>query len=136
MAPTAPLVVDLDWTHDKRFAVTTAHHAFVVDGASVDGPSPVELLGVALAGCMGIDVSYVLARGRHEVRSLRAHLVAQRADTEPRRFTAVTIAFTIEGAVPQAAADRAVQLSHEKYCSVWHSLRQDIDLQVTCVITP
>ena len=75
MAPTAPLVIDLDWTHDKRFAVTTAHHAFVVDGASVDGPSPVELLGVALAGCMGIDVSYVLARGRHEVRKIgRAHV--------------------------------------------------------------
>ena len=78
MAPTAPLVIDLDWTHDKRFAVTTAHHAFVVDGASVDGPSPVELLGVALAGCnLGWRKREIVAVGDGRPPSYEAFISTQ-----------------------------------------------------------
>ena len=43
----------------------------------------------------------------------------------------VELHFTIEGAAPAEAIERAIALSREKYCSVWHSMRQDIDFQVT-----
>jgi uncharacterized OsmC-like protein len=44
------------------------------------------------------------------------------------------MAFTVEGAVPQAQLDRAIQLSRDKYCSVWNSLREDTELEITTEI--
>jgi len=56
--------------------------------------------------------------------------VGRRAPESPRRFLAFDLRFTVEGAVPRDAVDRALQLSREKYCSVWHSLRPDIAFAV------
>lgn len=135
MATKPPTVVDLVWTDRLRFAATLSKTEMVVDSSGTDGPSPVELLGTALAGCMAIDVGHILTRGRHPFTSLRTKLVAARADEEPHRFLAVTLHFDIGGDVPTDAVERAVQLSRDKYCSVWHSLRQDITLTVTFDVT-
>lgn len=89
------------------------------------------MLAASLAGCMSIDLAHILARGRHPVHDIRAHLEAERAGEAPHRVTRVTLHFVVGGDVPQAAVTRAIELSRQKYCSVWHSLRQDIDLQVT-----
>lgn len=102
-----------------------------IDSAGAAGPSPVQALGIAVAGCMTTDLVQILVKGRHPLRALRSHLVAERAQDDPHRFVAMTLAFTIEGDVPRPAVDRAVALSRDKYCSVWHSMRQDIDFQVT-----
>jgi putative redox protein len=83
---------------------------------------------------MAMDVVHILRKGRHHLRGLRADLSGERADEQPRRFTAITLQITVNGEIPQDAVDRAVQLSHEKYCSVWHSLRQDITFTVTSSI--
>jgi putative redox protein len=56
----------------------------------------------------------------------------QRAQQDPHRLIKVDLRFDISGAVPREAADRAIALSREKYCSVWHSLNPDIDFHVTC----
>ena len=53
---------------------------------------------------------------------------------EPRRFHHISLHYTITGAVPAPTVERAIQLSREKYCSVWHSMRQDIDLDVTYTV--
>jgi len=135
VATKPPTVIDLTWTGHLAFAATTAKSAVVTDSAGEAGPSPVELLGVALAGCMSMDLAHILTRGRHSFRALRSRLVAERAADDPHRFTAVTLHFAVEGDVPRDPVERAIQLSRDKYCSVWHSLRQDIDLQVTFDIT-
>jgi putative redox protein len=80
---------------------------------------------------MATDLVYILQRGRHDVRALRAHLVGDRAQEDPHRFVRVALHFTIEGEVPGDAVDRAIALSRERYCSVWHSMRQDIPFTVT-----
>ena len=67
---------------------------------------------------------------------MRSRLVGERFPDEPHRFTSVTLHFALEGPVPRDAVARAIQLSRDKYCSVWHSMRHDIDLQVTFDITP
>ena len=90
-----------------------------------------QALAFALAGCMSMDVVHVLTKGRHDLRGLRADLTAQRAPDEPRRFTAITLHYTVTGDVPTDKVERAIHLSREKYCSVWHSMRQDIELTVT-----
>lgn len=131
-----PSVVDLVWEHDLVFAGRSGEVALKLDSASVEGPSPMQALAFALAGCMAMDVVHVLTKGRHPMRGLKADLTGQRADDEPRRFTAVTLHYTVTGDVPKPAVERAIALSKEKYCSVWHSMRQDIPFDVTFTVTP
>jgi putative redox protein len=85
---------------------------------------------------MAIDVVDIVVKGRHELSGLSANLAATRADEPPRRFVAVTLHFVVTGAVPPAAIERALQLSKEKYCSVWQTLRQDIPFTTTYEVRP
>jgi putative redox protein len=131
IVPKPPTVLDLTWIGDLKFSGTSDRASIILDSAGVAGPSPVQTLAFALAGCMAMDVAHILTKGRYAYRALRAHLEAERADQDPHRLLRVTLLFTIEGDVPRDAIERAVALSREKYCSVWHSMRQDIDFTVT-----
>jgi putative redox protein len=126
-----PVVADLTWLGDLRFRAVSSRASITIDGDSTVGPSPVQALVFALAGCMAADVVFILTKGRHDVRALRARLTAQRAQENPHRILKVDLHFELEGAVPGEAVQRAISLSREKYCSVWHSLNPDIELQVT-----
>jgi putative redox protein len=80
---------------------------------------------------MAIDVVDILVKGRLPLKALAARLDGQRAGEAPKRLTAVQLHFTVTGDVPADKMERAIALSREKYCSVWHSLRQDIDFQTS-----
>jgi putative redox protein len=136
MSAKPPTVVTCEWTGDLAFRIGAGEHAIVVDGDSRQGLSPVQLLGASLAGCMATDVALILTRGRQPLKSLTVSLTAQRADSDPHRVTAVQMHFAVGGAVNRAQLDRAIALSREKYCSVWHSMREDIPLETTTSITP
>jgi putative redox protein len=129
-----PTVVDLVWAHDLVLTGSTGTTSMSLDSASVAGPSPMQALGFALAGCMAMDVIHVLKKGRHDFRGLTTSLVAERAEDEPRRFASVAMHFIVAGNVPPEPVQRAIDLSRDKYCSVWNSLRQDIELKVTFTI--
>jgi putative redox protein len=122
----APTTLELTWDRDLIFHGTSGRASMTLDSAGVAGPSPVQTLAFALAGCMGMDLVYILQRGRFDVRSLTVSLVAERAQEDPHRITAVTLDFAVTGDAPEAQVRRALDLSHDKYCSVWHSMRQDI----------
>ena len=126
-----PTVVDLTWEHDLVFSGTSGTVDVVLDSGSKAGPSPMQALAFALTGCMAMDVVHVITKGRFPLRALRARLSGKRAGEEPRRVTAVTLHFTITGEVPADKVERAIQLSREKDCSVWHSMRHDIPFDVT-----
>ena len=126
-----PVVADLTWLGDLRFQAVSARTSITIDGDSTAGPSPVQALVFALAGCMAADVVFILTKGRHVIHALRARLTAQRSQENPHRILRVDLHFDIQGAVPGDAVQRAISLSREKYCSVWHSLNPDIDFQVT-----
>jgi putative redox protein len=105
--------------------------AVVVDGDGVTGPSPMQLLLHSLAGCTGADVVDILSKMRVALDGLTVGITATRAPDPPRRYTAIHIAYRARGIGP-ADRDklvRAVALSHEKYCSVLHSLREDIEIR-------
>ena len=121
----------LEWQRDLRFDARSGRSAWVLDSDGVAGPSPVDALAMALAGCMAVDVVDIIKKGRHELRGLTASLTAERAPDPPRRVVSVAMHFAVTGAVPDAAVERAIQLSRDKYCSVWHSMRQDIPLTTT-----
>jgi len=122
----APTTLELTWDRELIFQGVSADARMTLDSAGKAGPSPVQTLAFALAGCMGMDVVHILRKGRFDLRGLKVTLVAERAQDDPHRITAVTIDFSVAGAVPEAQVQRAIDLSHEKYCSVWHSMRQDI----------
>ena len=131
-----PTVVDLTWIDGLTFAGTSGNVSLTLDSAGIAGPSPVQALAFALAGCMAMDVVHILTKGRQTFRAMRAHLVADRSQDDPHRIVSLALQFTIEGDVTADAVERAVALSREKYCSVWHSMRQDIAFRVTHDIRP
>jgi putative redox protein len=131
-----PVSADLRWTEALRFDVTSARISTVVDGDSNAGASPVQMLVIALAGCMSADVVDIVRKGRHALTGFRAEITAERAPEPPTRIVTAFLRFHLEGNVPPAAVERAIALSRDKYCSVWHSLRQDIHLTTTYDITP
>ena len=126
----------LTWTHDLQFDARSAQTALVIDGRGVAGPSPVEALALAVAGCMAIDVVDIVTKGRHPLQGLTVTLTAERAAEPPRRFISVALHFNLRGSVPAAAVERALQLSRDKYCSVWQTVRQDIPLTTTYEVHP
>jgi putative redox protein len=132
----APTRVELVWEHDLVFGGRSGATSMTLDSAGHAGPSPVQALAFSLAGCMAMDVVHILTKGRHDLKGLAIALVAERVQENPHRVTAVDIAFTVTGSVPEAQVQRAIDLSHEKYCSVWHSLRQDITLTTRFTVAP
>jgi putative redox protein len=91
----------------------------------------VQSLAASLAGCMAADVVDILIKGRSTLKAFSARLDGQRAAEPPKRLLAVRLHFTVTGDVPADRVERAISLSREKYCSVWHSLRQEIDFQTS-----
>jgi putative redox protein len=134
--PKPPITVELIWTADLRFGATSGANALVLDSDSEAGPNPVQLLLIGLAGCMAMDVVDIVRKGRHPMTGFRSHLTGERRPDPPRYVTKVSLEFHLRGDVPAPAVERAIALSREKYCSVWNSLRQDIDLQTSFTITP
>src|SRR3954471_17558873 len=130
-----PTNVELIWEHDLVFGGKSDNARITLDSASAAGPSPMQSLAFGLAGCMAMDVVHILRKGRHELKGLRADLTGHRQAEIPNRFTAIDLHFTVTGEIPDEQVQRAVDLSHEKYCSVWHSLRQDIEMRVTFRVT-
>jgi putative redox protein len=120
------MAASLTWAGDLTFTASSGSQRLSLDGNGAAGPSPVQALAFAIAGCMAMDVVAILVKGRHTVRSLNVAFLGERAETTPHRFTSLNLTFVVEGDVPGDAVRRAIALSHEKYCSVSNSLRGDI----------
>ena len=116
----------LRWDGGTRLIGAAGGHEQLSDWDGHEALSPIQTLALALAGCMASDVITILQKGRLPLRGLTADLRAERAASEPRRFLSVDLRFEIVGDVPADRVERAIALSREKYCSVWHSMRQDI----------
>ena len=109
-------------------AETGSGHVLVMDGAPDPArptqggqnlaPRPMETVLAGTGGCTAYDVVLILQRGRHDVRGCSVKLSAERADADPKVFTKIHMHFTLKGNdVPPAAVERAIAMSHEKYCS-------------------
>jgi putative redox protein len=109
-------------------AETGSGHALLMDGAPYAAkpenggqnlaPRPMELLLAGAGGCTAYDVVLILKRGRHDVRGCSVKLSAERAESDPKVFTRINMHFTVSGkSLPEVAVQRAVAMSHEKYCS-------------------
>ncbi len=109
-------------------AETGSGHTLVMDGAPDAAkpenggqnlaPRPMETLLAGAGGCTAYDVVLILKRGRHDVRGCSVRLQAERAEVDPKVFTAINMHFTVTGTgIPAVAVERAIKMSHDKYCS-------------------
>lgn len=104
-------------------AETGSGHMIVMDGAPEGGgrnlaPRPMETVLAGTAGCTAYDVVLILKRGRHKVSGCQVKVSSERATSDPKVFTRINMHFTVTGQdIPSAAVERAIQMSHEKYCS-------------------
>ena len=104
-------------------AETGSGHVLTMDGAPDGGgrnlaPRPMETLLAGAGGCTAYDVVLILKRGRHAVTGCQVKLQAERAATDPKVFTKIHLHFVVTGKdVPTAAVQRAIEMSHDKYCS-------------------
>ncbi len=142
---TSTLEARLVWQGGERFEVTSGNATFTIDGESggegathsaTSAPSPMQALLAAVGGCMGIDVAMILEKGRADFDSLEIEVDGRRAEEPPRRFVAYQFVFKVRGRVEEAKVRRAVDLSFETYCSVWHSLAQDAEVTTRFDVAP
>ena len=109
-------------------AETGSGHTLVMDGAPDAvkpenggqnlAARPLEMLLAGTGGCTAYDVVLILKRGRHDVRGCAVKLTAERAEVDPKVFTQINMHFTVTGkGIPAQAVERAIAMSHEKYCS-------------------
>jgi len=112
------------WAHDMMFiGETDTGHAVVMDaapdiGGRNLGPRPMELMLISLGGCSSIDVVLILKRSREAVSDCDVQIEAERADTDPKVFTSIKMHFIVSGnRLDAKKVERAIKLSHEKYCS-------------------
>jgi putative redox protein len=129
-------VVELTWQGGLRFEARAGDRTLVVDSERRAGLSPMQTLAVSLAGCMAIDVVDILRKGRLALDGVQARLASERRAEPPRYLTRVTLHLVVSGDVPADRVERVIELSRERYCSVWHSLRPDIDFHTSFEITP
>lgn len=114
------MLANVTWVEDRRFVGrASSGHAIVVDGSEEkQGPSPMELLLIGMAGCTGYDVINILEKKRQVVTGLEVSARAERAEEPPRVYTVIEVGYVLRGrGINPKAVEDAIRLSKEKYCS-------------------
>ena len=116
----------IDWLAANGMAFsaeTGSGHLLTMDGAPDGGgrnlaPRPMETVLAGTGACAAYDVVLILKRGRHDIRGCRVKVSAERAPEDPKVFTKIHLHFIVGAVgVPAAAVERAIALSHDRYCS-------------------
>jgi putative redox protein len=112
------------WVENVKFlGESGSGHTVLMDGPPDNGGEnlgvrPMEMLLLGMGGCTAVDVVHILKKGRHDVRGCELRLEAERAETDPKVFTRIHVRYVVTGkGLSDAAVQRAIDLSAEKYCS-------------------
>jgi putative redox protein len=109
------------WTDGERFVGNASRgHAIVIDADRQRNTAagPMELVLIGLCACTATDVVSILRKKREPFSGVHVRAEAERAKEAPTVYTSIKLIYTISGSVSRKAAEDAVRLSEEKYCSV------------------
>ena len=122
----------LSWSRDLIFEGRTARgYELDFDADAQWGCIPTEGLLLSLGGCMAIDVVSILKKMRLEISACRIELTGERNPDPPQYFRVVEMVFHLAGKnLDPRRIDRAIALSRQTYCSVFNSLRPDLELKI------
>ena len=118
-------------------AETGTGHILNMDGAPEAGgrnlaPRPMELMLAGAGGCTAFDVVLILQRSRQNIIACEVSLQAERAETDPKVFTKINLHFTVKGKdLDPSKVERAINLSHDKYCSATAMLANTAEITHT-----
>ena len=121
------------WIGEEKFVATSpSGHSIALDSdrMSNKAPSPMELLLMALGACTATDIVVVLKKKRQKLEALEVICSGERAAEPPKVWVKLEVLYRLRGTLDEAAVQRAIQLSDEKYCSVSATLRKSATL--TC----
>jgi putative redox protein len=133
---TPSMKATLVWTRDLVFAGRTPQgYDLDFDADAQWGCKPTEALLLSLGGCMAIDIVSILKKMRVEIRRFRIDLAGERNPEPPQYFKSVEMVFHLSGKnLEPRKIDRAIALSRQTYCSVYNSLRSDLDLKISYIV--
>ena len=122
-----------------KFLGTADSGAEVGMASSMDegevGFSPMELLGVGLAGCTGMDVISILRKKKVEVTDFEVSAEIERAEEHPRIFTKIQLIYKVSGKnIERKDVERAVELSENKYCPAQAMLEKTAEISHKIII--
>lgn len=126
----------LTWERELIFLGRTQRgYEIEFDAHQQWGCSPTESLLLSVAGCMAIDVVTFLQKMKAELRSFKIEIIGERNPTPPQYYKKIEMILHISAKnITERQIARAVALSHEKYCSVYHSLRKDLEVKVDYIL--
>lgn len=128
--------VEVTWAGEHRFdAGRPGGPTARLDGDGATGQSPVDGLLSALAACSAADVVDIMAKRRTPVERLRIEVRGERREELPRRFTKVELRYIVDGVgIDAPHVERAIALSHQKYCSVGATLAPDLVITSVAIV--
>jgi putative redox protein len=125
----------LTWEKNLMFTARIRGYQFEYDPKAMEGCWPTDTLIMSLAGCLAIDVVMFLQKMRAEIKEFEIVTTGQRNPDPPQYYKSIQMVINIAGnGITPKKIDRAISLSREKYCSVYHSLRKDMEITVSYVI--
>jgi len=129
-------LVTIAWSGEHRFdAGRPGGPQIRIDTTAETGPGPVDALLIGLGCCTGADVVDILAKRRTPVSSFNIEVQAERRESAPRRVLKAHLIYRIDGpGIEREHAERAVELSVTKYCSVRESLDPAIPITWSVVL--
>jgi putative redox protein len=129
--------VSLNWVDNLRFVVDDqAGHSFIIDtkkevGGTETGFQPVDLVLVSLGGCMAFDMLSILKKMKSDVRYFSASVEAERAPEHPKRYTKINLIFKTNPEVKEADLQKVFELSRDRYCSIFWTLKVPPEINFT-----
>ncbi len=126
----------LEWDKELIFIGRTQRGYEIEFDANLQwGCKPTDALVLGLAGCTAIDVVMFLQKMHVELKGFKIDMVAERNPTPPQYYKSIEMVLNITGKnLEPKKVERAISLSHEKYCSVYHSLRKDMIVKISYVL--
>ena len=128
------VTLSLDWQGDLKFENSEGSPEIRLHSSTPGVTSPPQALAYGVMACMAMDVVHVIEKHRHTLEALSVKFQGERAHEHPRRFLWMELEFHITGHVPDKVVARAIDLSREKYCSVWNTIREDVELRTSFVV--